>query len=245
MTVDAQPLKPAPIWVLNLVNGFIRVFARTLCRLNLEQLEKIPQQGPLILAVNHVNFLDAPIAFSHLYPRPFTALAKVETWKNPVFGVLFNSWGGIPIRRGEADLSAFQASQQALADGKLLVIAPEGTRSGNGQLQKGYGGLALLAMRSGAPIMPCAFHGHHVVWKNLRRLQRTESTLEVGLPFVVNTHGKTPSREVRQQVTDEIMYQIAALLPPQFRGVYSDLSQATEEYLVFPGGVSNLKQPHP
>ncbi len=60
----------------------------------------VPAQGPLMLVANHVNFLDAPVMYTHLQPRPLTAFVKAETWDNPVMGLLFNIWGGIPIRRG-------------------------------------------------------------------------------------------------------------------------------------------------
>jgi len=243
MIAEAQPDRLPPSWLLSSLNGALRLVLRALCRLHLEQIQKIPQQGPMILAVNHVNFLDAPISFSHLYPRPLTALVKRETWDSPLLGPLFTLWNAIPIRRGEADLAAFQAAQQALAADMLLAVAPEGTRSGDGCLNKGYPGLALLALRSGAPILPTAFHGLHDFWPNLRRLKRTDCTLEVGVPFLVKTNGQALSRDVRQQIADEIMYQIAALLPPRFRGVYANLEQASEDYLHFPGGVSNLAHP--
>lgn len=233
MIADAGTAKIPPTWAVGAVNGAMRFILRRMCRMHLEQIEKIPMQGPLIIAVNHVNFIDSPIAFTHMYPRPVTALVKAETWKNPLLGPLFSMWGCIPIRRGEADLAAFQAAQQALAAGKLMAMAPEGTRSGDGCLQKGYPGLALLALRSGAPVMPAAFHGVENVWKNMRRLKRTDCYLEVGQPFTVHANGQGLSRDVRQQITDEIMYQIAALLPERYRGVYADLSRATTEYLRF------------
>lgn len=233
MTTEAPALKASPVWMTGAVNGGLRLILRGLCRLHLEQLEKIPMQGPLIIAVNHVNFIDSPIAFSHMYPRPVTALVKSETWKNPLLGALFTLWGCIPIQRGEADASAIQSALQALQQGKLLAIAPEGTRSGNGCLRKGYPGLALLAVRSGVPVLPVAFHGIENIWQNLKHFKRTECYLEVGTPFTVVSNGQAFSRDVRQQITDEIMYQIAALLPERYRGVYADSAQASSQYLRF------------
>ena len=205
-------------------------------------LQQIPMEGPIILVGNHVLFLDAPILMTHLQPRQVKFIAKVESWKNPLFNYLFQEWGAIPIRRGEADLSAFQAARKALAAGQQIAIAPEGTRSSNGKLQKGYPGVVLLAARTAAPLLPVVYYGHEGYWQNLRRLKRTRFNVRVGTPFHLDTDGRGLDRDVRQQMTDEIMYQLAALLPPQYRGVYSDLENATEDYLRFePGAVSSLQ----
>jgi 1-acyl-sn-glycerol-3-phosphate acyltransferase len=228
------------------VNYTLRFLTGVACRVDGSQLVKIPNRGPLILAGNHVNFLEVPLLLTRIYPRPVTGLAKVETWKNPFFRFLFNTWGGIPIRRGEADLEAFQKAQAVLKSGFLLAMAPEGTRSYSGKLQKGYPGIVLLALRSEAPILPVVHYGGENFWQNFRRLRRTDFNIRVGNPFHIDTQGQSLSREVRQQITDEIMYQMAALLPPYYRGLYSDLSKASEEYLSFdPGVESNLKQSIP
>ena len=76
-----------------------------------------------------LNFLDAPIFFTHLQPRVITALVKEETWNNPFLGALFSLWGGIPIKRGEIDLKAYSRSRDRFKEGNILAIAPEGTRS--------------------------------------------------------------------------------------------------------------------
>jgi len=205
------------------------------------QLGKVPRQGPLILAVNHINFLDAPLIMTHLQPRPVTALVKVETWDDPLMAVLFNIWEAIPLRRGEVDLGAFHKAQQALANGKILAVAPEGTRSNHGRLQKGKPGIVLLAARTGAPILPLAIFGGEHFHKNIRRFKRTEFNIVVGNPFKIKINAKTIARDVREQITTEIMCQLAALLPPDNRGIYSDLENASETYLEFsPGVESNL-----
>ncbi len=223
------------------VNFMLKAITGLVCRVYGEELQRVPASGPVILVANHINFLDAPIMLSRLHPRPVTGLAKVETWDNPLLGLLFNIWEIIPIRRGEADLEAFRLAEAALAQGKMLTVAPEGTRSGNGAMQKGKPGMILLALRSGAPILPLAFYGNETVWRNLRRLRRAPFHVRVGSPFTIDSHGQALSRDVRDAITDEVMYQIAALLPPAYRGVYADLSQATENYLCFaPGVESNL-----
>ena len=222
-------------------NFVIKYFFRTILRVDSTQLSKVPAVGPLIIAGNHVNALDAPVIFTHLQPRPCSALAKIESWDNPFFHWLFDLWEVIPIRRGEADREAFRLAVEALGQGKLLAVAPEGTRSHDGQLQRGYPGIVLLAIRSKAPVQPVVYYGAEHFWTEIKRLRRAPFKIVVGNPFLLNDRGQGLSKDVRQQMTDEIMYQMAALLPPQYRGVYADLSQATQTYLDFPeGSQSNL-----
>jgi len=99
----------------------------------------------------------------------------------------------------------------------------------------------MLALQSGAPVLPLVFYGGERFWQNLRRLRRTPFHIVVGNPFCVQTDGAKARRELRQQITDEIMYQLAALLPPAYRGVYAALDAATETHLRFtPLEASNL-----
>lgn len=226
-----------------LVNTTLRILTGIVCKIDCTELEQIPPCGPLILVGNHINFLEVPTLLTRIWPKPITGFSKTETWHNPFKAFLFNVWGGIPLRRGEADLEAFRKAEEALAAGMIFVLAPEGTRSGNGRLQRGHPGTILLAVRSGVPLQPMAFHGSEYFWQNLKKLKRTEFHVHVGNPFWIDTHGKALSRDVREQATREVMYQLAALLPPQNRGLYSDLENATEEYLRFePGTESNLKR---
>ncbi|NLE43769.1 MAG: 1-acyl-sn-glycerol-3-phosphate acyltransferase [Chloroflexi bacterium] len=219
----------------------LRAIAHLLCRVHPEDLEKVPTEGPLILAANHVNFIEVPILYGHLHPRPISGMAKAESWRNPFKHILFNTWGGIPVRRGEADLDATRSALRALQAGRILAIAPEGTRSHDGRLQRGHPGVAMLALRSGAPILPVVYYGGERLWSSLRRFRRTDFHIVVGDPFWVDPGGMPVDRYVRRQMADQIMYQLAALLPPEYRGVYADLQSASETYLRFgPGASSNL-----
>lgn len=213
------------------INSSLRLLTRMACKVEDSQLARVPQRGPLILVFNHINSLEVPLVYSHLMPRPITGLAKVETWDNPIFRPLFNMWGIIPIQRGEADTTAFRRSLQALENGHILAIAPEGTRSKHGRLQKGHPGVVLLALRSGAPILPMIFFGGENFNRNLGRLQRTQFNIVVGEKFYLNPGDVKIDHHIRLQMVDEIMYKLAELLPPAYRGKYSDLSQATNLYL--------------
>jgi len=217
-----------------LVNATIKRLARMLCRVDDGQLMRIPTQGPLIIVSNHVNFLEPLVVYTHLLPRPIAFFAKIESWDNKLIGFLFDMWGGIPLKRGTADVGAIRLGLEALENDTILAVAPEGTRSGDGILREGHPGVVTMALHSGAPLIPMASYRHEDFWDNLTHLRRTDFRVAVGHSFTLRTNGMPVTREVRQQMIDEIMYQIAALLPPSYRGVYTNLSAATETYLRFP-----------
>jgi 1-acyl-sn-glycerol-3-phosphate acyltransferase len=195
--------------------------------------DQIPEKGPLIVIFNHVNLVDGPILLNRLSNRPVAIMAKIETWKNPFFATVLDGWDGISIRRGEADLEAFRKAQKVLADGKILIISPEGTRSEYSGLGPGHAGVVLLAARSGAPIQAVGLYQHRGFWSRVYRgFKRVPISFSVGKPFKLELNGAALSKDVRQQAADEIMYQLAAILPPEYRGVYNDLSQATQKYIV-------------
>ncbi len=216
-----------------LVNSTLKRFTRLLCRVDDRQLARIPASGPLILVSNHINFIEVPLIYTHLLPRPVTGFAKAETWDNPVMARLFNLWKAIPLRRGQADMAGIRQGLKALQAGQILAVAPEGTRSGDGRLKRGYPGIVLLAMVSGAPVLPLVYYGGERFQSNLAHLRRTEFTIRVGEPFIIKPQSERISSQVRQQITDEIMYQLAALLPAPYRGVYNDFSLATTNFLEF------------
>jgi 1-acyl-sn-glycerol-3-phosphate acyltransferase len=204
-----------------------------LCRIDDTQLAQVPDQGPLIVVTNHVNILEIPIIYTHLKPRPVTGFVAAYRWDSRWLRWLLDACGAIPLRRGEADVAALRRGMEMLKAGYLVIISPEGTRSGHGRLQKGHPGVVLLALHSGAPLLPVVFYGSERYRGNLRRLRRTDFHIVVGKPFYLDAGGVRVTRQVRRQMIDEVMYQMSALLPPAYRGVYSDLNAATEMYLTF------------
>lgn len=222
-----------PDLTYTLVTGSMKVLVSAICRIDAAELAQVPDRGPLIVVTNHVNFLDVPVVYTQLMPRPVTGFAKRETWDSPAGSFLFNLWGAIPLRRGEADVTAIRQALTALEGGAILAVAPEGTRSGNGVLQPGLPGVVLLALRSGAPVLPIAYHGFENYRAHWQRLRRTPFSIRVGRPFYLNAEATRVTPAVRQQMVDEIMYQVAALLPPNYRGYYADLEAASTRYLRF------------
>ncbi len=225
----------------NLAISIIRGIFFLFCRVDDAQLQYVPSKGPLILVVNHVNFLEVPVLLSHLSPRPISAMVKAENWDHFWARQFFEFANSIPIRRDAIDFKAFHLAKTALKNERIVAIAPEGTRSNNGCLQKGRTGIVLLALRSGAPLQPMVYYGGEQFRENVRHFRRTDFHIVTGSPFRLNPERAGLERSVREKITTEIMYQLAALLPPAYRGVYSDLSRARQEYLVFdPGAPSNL-----
>lgn len=216
-----------------LVTTTIKSLTQILCRIDAGALERVPKKGPLILVANHVNFLEAPVMYTQLLPRPVTGFVKAQTYDNPFLGALFTLWGGIPLQRDEVDRSALREGLRALERGWILAIAPEGTRSGSGRLAQGHPGVVTMAVQSGAPLLPVAYYGGERIHQNYRRLRRTDFHVRVGRVFQVDTQGKRLTREQRLAITDEIMYQLAGLLPAEYRGVYTNLDVATTEHLRF------------
>jgi len=202
-----------------------------MCRIDKSDLKKIPARGPLIVYSNHTGQLEVPLMFTELQPRPVTGIAKVETWDGWFLRWIFNLWGAIPIRRGEADMRAMRKALTALEEGYILGIAPEGTRSKTGALIKAHPGIISLALHSGAPLVPLAHWGGENFLPNLKRLKRTDFHIRVGEPFVLDLGGETATKETRQRMVDEMMYKLAILLPEKYRGEYSDLSRATTDFL--------------
>jgi 1-acyl-sn-glycerol-3-phosphate acyltransferase len=217
----------------SILAGILKAGIWLTCRIDAPELRSIPIKGPLILAVNHINTLDVPILESQLYPRRLIALSKAETWDNPFMGWLFDLFEAIPVRRGEADLRAIHSCLRALSSGDILGVAPEGTRSYDGKLQPGQQGIVLLALHSGAPILPVMHWGGEAFSQNLRRWKKTDFHLRVGRAFTLNPMGERVTGTVRREMTDEIMREMAALLPSAYRGAYSDCDSHSKKYIQY------------
>ena len=215
------------------MNSFVRAFTAAICRVDYDQLARVPSQGPLIIVTNHINFLEAPVIYTRLPGRPLTAFAKIESWDSAFIGWLFDLWGIIPIKRGVADKAALKRGLQELKEGVILTIAPEGTRSHDGRLGPGFPGVVMMALLSDAPMLPIASYGHENYKHNIRKLRRSDFHIVVGEPFKLKKGTQKVTSEVRQRMTDEIMYRLAVLLPPAYRGAYAELSKATDHYLDF------------
>jgi 1-acyl-sn-glycerol-3-phosphate acyltransferase len=211
----------------------MRFILFVICNVNKKALKAVPYQGPMILIGNHINFLDVLAALTFSYPRKIFFLVKKEAFETPFLRFLFNTWGSIPVDRGTADFQALNKAADVLNQGYFFAIAPEGTRTKDGRLIKAHTGVVLIALKSKATIMPIVQYGGEKFYKNIKKLRRTKITMQVGVPFTICSSSTYPDKEERQLIADEIMYQMAKLLPAEYRGYYSDLSKTTTNYLNF------------
>ena len=213
------------------VSPAIRTILGWICNIDASAIAKIQLRGPLIIITNHINFLEVPLIQSYLYPRDIVGIVKKETWDNLFIGSLANIWGAISIDRNATDTKALRLALEALKQRKIIAMAPEGTRSGNGRLQKGHGGVVQLAARSGAPIIPLGHFGQEYFWSNLSKPRRTRVVFRVGEPFRLRLPEGGLTKSIREESTDEIMRRLASILPEKYRGYYSEGLQTPEKWI--------------
>jgi len=212
------------------ITFIIKLLLKTLCKVEGDKLESIPYQGPLILVFNHINFLEVPLIYTLLLPRKVCGISKKETWDNWFLRILVKEWGAIPVNRETPGISTFKKAGKALKEKKILCIAPEGTRSGTGVLAKGQQGVAFLALQNRVPILIVAHYGTENFWYNIKRLKRTRVTFVIGEPFMLASEIKT-TKDIYQEMTDQIMVRMASMLPEGYRGVYADMKIISDKYI--------------
>lgn len=233
--MTAQPAIDSSITpLLTLLTFGGRIFGRAMSRVSIEgALDEIPAEGPLIIAANHASNLDVPMVGSWLIPRlgrRIHWLGKKELFDWPLIGWAARNGGVHPVDRGAADVDAFRLAQRILDEGHVLFVFPEGTRSPDGALQEARDGVALLALRTGAQIVPIGIGGAHRVWPKGQRLPHPGGhvTVRVGRPFRAADAlpPGTDRKSAKGLATTLIMRRIAALLPLAQRGVYGDAGGA-------------------
>jgi len=196
-----------------------------------EGVENFPLQGPAIVMINHIAFVDPVVVMGSL-PRNVVPMAKVEAFRIPLWGIFPWLWDVIPVHRETVDRKALRKALDVLDAGEVVLVAPEGTR--NPSLQRGKVGVAYLASRTGAPVVPAAVSGTEgFPTLNPRRLKGPGAYVRIGRPFRFVIETRRPGRDLLRQMTDEAMYVLASMLPPERRGVYADLSRATTATISF------------
>jgi len=200
----------------------VHFLVKTLTRTEFIGLEHIPASGGVIIAINHMSHLDTPILFINPVRSDITALVTTKYMERPLIKWFTETAGGIWINRDIADFTAIQTASKALAQGLALGIAPEGTRSKTASLQEGKPGTVMLALKSGAPIVPVGIAGTEDAFKKLLRLRRPRISVRIGEPFTLPEFHPHHRSEELKRWTDILMRRIANLLPPEYRGVYAD-----------------------
>ncbi|ADH60915.1 1-acyl-sn-glycerol-3-phosphate acyltransferase [Thermoanaerobacter mathranii subsp. mathranii str. A3] len=183
----------------------VRAIIKVIFKIEIKGLENIPKKGPVIICSNHISFLDPPV-IGALLNRRIYFMAKEELFKNPFLRLLLGTGlGAFPVKRGTADLSAIKTALTYLKKGKAIGIFPEGTRSKTGQLQKAEPGVAMLAIKGNAPVVPIAIKGRYGLFSKI--------IINIGKPMNFDKYAN--SRLSSQQlfvIGEEIMKEIAKLL---------------------------------
>lgn len=227
-------MQPSLAWRRRLMRGWMRATFRLFTTIEVTGQENIPPSGGTILMMNHISLLDPMLCMVAVTNRFVVPMTKVENMENPILAPLIRFWGSYSVRRGEVDRAALMNSIELIKAGTMILIAPEGTRQKQG-LSQPKEGMAYVATKADAIILPGAISGA-IPWQdNLKRLKRTPINVNFGRPFKFKTGGKARvSREDLAKMTDEAMYQLALAVKDETkRGVYSDVSKATTEFLEF------------
>ncbi len=183
-------------------------------------LENIPANPPYILVTNHLSILDSPLLLT-VCPHTIRALAAAKHKRNPFYALLLEIMGSIWVRRGAVDRQALDGALEALQNGEVLGIAPEGTRSRTTHaLQQGKTGAAYLATRADVALVPVGITGTEHIVQGVFRLRRARVRVVVGEPFRLPESGRVRGQKLHEY-TDLIMSHIAELLPEEYRGVYA------------------------
>jgi 1-acyl-sn-glycerol-3-phosphate acyltransferase len=208
--------------------GVFRILFFLLTRLRVKGREHLPQEGGYIAAANHLSVIDVPLTYCLINRHDVTGLVAKAHRKNPLFRLLINLLGGIWLSREVIDPRALRAARDHLRGGGVLGIAPEGTRSQTGALIEAKTGVAFLADQAKVPIIPVAVAGTWQITTEILTLKRPVIQVNFGKPFTLPPVDRKSRDHDLKQNTDEIMCQLAALLPAENRGVYADHPRVLE-----------------
>jgi 1-acyl-sn-glycerol-3-phosphate acyltransferase len=181
--------------------------------------ENVPASGAVIVVSNHLNNADPPILGAAIAKRRVRFMAKIELFKMP-FGAIIKLWDAFPVRRFDADLGALLTAERILKKGGVIGMFPEGTRSRTGFIGEPHPGTAVIALRSGATVLPCAITGTEGLRNPLILLRRPRFTIRIGEPIRLEPV-KRPTEEQVSELTTRIFDAIKAQLPPQYLPPYT------------------------
>ncbi|GAC1465893.1 MAG: lysophospholipid acyltransferase family protein [Ktedonobacteraceae bacterium] len=205
-----------PRVVYEALRAFVKLGFFLTTRVHLRGRYNLPKKGPYIIAANHLSWADIPLIPAYV-PGKTVYMAKEESFYEKT-GWLVRLLGAFPVKRGEGDRQAIRAADEQLKRKKVFIIFPEGTRSKTRTMARAHAGLGMIALRSGAPVIPVAIWGS----EDALRKFGANVTISYGKPMVLKPKGAKITREDIQSATDEVMLQIASMLPARYRGVYGE-----------------------
>ncbi len=218
------------------MHPLLRAAVPAFCKVEVEGLANVPRHGPTCLMINHVSYLDPIVVTVSIPFRHTVSLSKAENFRIPVAGWFLRQWGHFPIRRGEYDRNALMQTIALLKSEQLVLMAPEGTRH-TGGLQQAKDGLAYIAAKANAVIVPAAICGVEDWRQRIKRLRRAYAKVVFGPPFRFRSDGRKriPRAELSQMI-NQAMFQLALTIPDDYahlRGHYSDIENAASDRLEF------------
>jgi 1-acyl-sn-glycerol-3-phosphate acyltransferase len=192
-------------------------------RVRITGRENVPKSGAYLIAMNHISIYDPPFVVA-FWPTTPEVAGAVEVWSKPGQSTLVHLYHGIPIHRGEYDRNVFERILAVLQAGHPLVIAPEGGRSHVPGMRKAYAGIAYVVGMAKVPVIPAGVVGTtDDFFQRALRGERPVIEMHIGCPiWLPPIQGKGEQRrKSRQDNVDQVMFQIASLMPPEYRGVYA------------------------
>jgi 1-acyl-sn-glycerol-3-phosphate acyltransferase len=202
----------------SMCRAFFWLVAHLVCRYSVHGYQHVPERGPLLIVANHLSWFD-PMLLGVILRRRAWFFTKVEMFGWPFVGWTCRVTGQIPVHRGAGDRAALDQALAYLREGKAIVIFPEGTVERQEQMIAAHSGVAMLALRSGATVLPVAHTG-------TRRILRTwrswfpRVNVQIGTPYVPTLPEGLARKTGLGAVTQEVMQRIADMLPPEMHGVY-------------------------
>ncbi len=200
------------------IRGLAWLLAHLVCRYRVSGREHVPTKGALLIVANHLSWFD-PLLLSLITTRRVWFFTKAEMFGWPIVGWLCKITGQIPVHRGAGDRIALERALSYLRDGRAIVFFPEGTVERQEQMIAAHPGIAMLALRSGATLLPVAHTGTRRVLRSGRgwfpRVQ-----IQIGHPYTPALPSGMARKVGLQEITRELMQHIAQMLPPAQRGIY-------------------------
>ena len=207
-------------WVYYFGRVLIRILVFPFASWEVKGRENVPAQGPLLIVCNHLHLADPPIVAASIKLKS-VCMAKEELFRQGWSRFWVKNFGAFPVRRVGFDRAAIRQAEYWLKRGVSVIMFPEGGRSKTARLQTAFNGAALIALRLGVPILPAGITGTDKL-QNLKwcLLHRPVITVTFGQPFNLPPTDGKPIKDQRNELMTDIMKRIAALLPPEYRGVY-------------------------
>lgn len=214
-TVKGTVFGSLAYWV---IRNLAWLLAHLVSRYRVSGRERVPTNGALLIVANHLSWFD-PLLLSLITTRRVWFFTKAEMFNWPIVGWLCKITGQIPVHRGEGDRAALERALSYLRNGRAIVFFPEGTVERQEQMIAAHPGIAMLALRSGATLLPVAHTGTRRVLRSGRgwfpRVQ-----IQIGHPYTPVLPSGMARKVGLQEITQELMQHIAEMLPPAQRGIY-------------------------